>query len=131
MSNAGSEVTSHHDGHGLTERIHVIRADEPGPGGAHHLYQFYVEAGSDNSERDMVGFLQFQKGPRNEEGSTPGVLTVAVLAALIDIAQDFQEGEFPSDENAAALYFMKRALAKYKERADKRAARGVLGFNKQ
>lgn len=115
-------LTTHHDGHGLTEDIKVEAVGEVGPGGAYHRYEFW-------NKEDYVGFLQFQEGPRNEEGSTPGVLSVAVLAVLEDISDAFQHGPYPSDENEEALYHIREAMNSLKKRADNRARRGVLGFN--
>ena len=34
------DITTHHDGHGLTEHIRVSTTDDIGPGGAHHRYEF-------------------------------------------------------------------------------------------
>ncbi len=134
------EIETHHDGHGLTESIRVT-TDGPGPGGASHLYALSVPAcptggaygttheGDCEAARQVVGFVQFQRGPRNAPDSVPGVVEGAVLAILIDRLEAFQAGPYPSEENAAALDHLKAALAKMKERADKRAARGVLGTN--
>lgn len=129
MENYRREVTLHHDGHGLTEAIHVYAVDEAGPGGASHEYAFFVdeELPGRGITRHHVGELVFQKGSRNEEGSTPGVLSVAVLAALIDQLTDFQAGPYPSEEGANALARLKDALYWLKMRADARAERGVLG----
>lgn len=121
-------ITTHHDGHGLAESIHVFATDEVGPGGAHHLYQFTVDGVPDGPD-ETVGFLQFQKGPRNDPNSTPGVLTVAVLAALIDIQDDFDAGPYPSEFGRLAGYHMREALLALRRRADERASRGVLGKN--
>lgn len=121
------QITSHHDGHGLTESILVEAVDEIGPGGAHHEYHFIVD--NHDGSFTTVGWLQFQKGPRNEPGSTPGVLAVAVLAMLIDQLQDFQNGPYPSPEGAQALADLEQAADWLKTRADQRAARGVLGHN--
>lgn len=127
MSTYHKEVTDHHDGHGLAESIRVFAADEPGPGGACHRYEFFVDQG--NGQMEQVGYLQFQKGPRNEEGSTPGVLTVAVLAAMIDQARDFRNGPYASREGSLAQTHMEEALHWLRARADERARRGVLGHN--
>lgn len=116
-------ITSHHDGHGLTETILVEPVDAVGPGGAHHRYAFHVDG-------ECVGWVQFQKGPRNEPGSTTGVLTGAVLAMLIDIVQDFQSGPFPCHENELVLGNLTSALFYTKQRAHERASRSVLGYNK-
>ncbi|MGA9771683.1 MAG: hypothetical protein WBV94_21815 [Blastocatellia bacterium] len=114
-----SEVTTHHDGHGLNESI-VIVASEPGPGGASHFYDFMIEG-------KRVAMLQFQEGPRNVEGSIPGVTTSAVIAALIDHLSGFQSGGLANAETSKAIKHLEMAMAQMKNRADNRAQRGVLG----
>lgn len=124
------EITTHHDGHGLTELIEVAALGEP-EGGAVHRYEFLRRSDADTKQatRATVGFLQFQRGPRGVAGSTPGLLTVAVLAALIDHHKGFQGGPFPSRENALVITKLEEALHWLRARADERAARGVLGQN--
>lgn len=115
-------VITHHDGHGLNECITITATDEPGPGGAHHVYVATVG--------DVEVFrLQMQKGPRNEPGSTPGMSTEAVIAVLEDILKDFQAGPFPSREGALTLTHLQQARMWCRERADERARRNALGFN--
>lgn len=122
------KLVSHHDGHGLAESIGVYAMDEPGPGGAYHQYAFFVETDpAREPERDQVGEIQFQKGPRNVAGSTPGVIEGAVLAVLIDRLEAFQAGDYACGENAAALEHLHSALGWIKQRAHSRAKRGVLG----
>lgn len=114
------EITTHHDGHGLNEDILVGTLDEPGPGGACHEYVLVTGP-------NTTGYLQFQKGPRDEYGSTPGVTEGAILAILIDRLESFQAGPYACEENAQTLYYLREALAWTKNRAHDRAARGVLG----
>lgn len=121
------QITTHHDGYGLTEKILVYAVDEVGPGGAHHEYRFDVEVG--NATFTSVGWLQFQCGPRDEPGSTPGVLAVAVLAVLIDQLTEFQAGPYPSGWGQEALDYLVSAADSLRKRADERASRGVLGRN--
>lgn len=120
-------LTTHHDGHGLNETIKVIATDELGPGGAHHRYVFTADVGGPSQE--SAGYLQFQKGPRGEEGSTPGVTEASVLAVLIDRLESFQAGPFACSENEAALGHLRAAMEWVHERAHARARRGVLGTN--
>ena len=113
------KITLHHDGHGLNEEL-IIEADERTVGNASHYY---------------VGILggvpcftvQFQHGPRNEPGSTPGCTDAALLAVVIDRYEGFQAGPFASREGALVLTKLQEALHWMKARADARAARGVLG----
>lgn len=112
-------IDLHHDGHGLNESI-VIEADEYGPGHASHRYNLSIDG-------VMVGVIDFQKGPRNVEGSTPGITEAALLAVLIDRLQGFQAGEYSCRENAIVLTKLEECLHWAKARADARAKRGVLG----
>ena len=114
-------VTLHHDGHGLNEAIDIT-ADPIADGGASHNYEFKI------GDR-VVGVIQFQKGPRNEIASTPGVTEAALLAVLIDRLQGFQAGPFACRENAIQLTKLEETLMWTKERANARARRGVLGQN--
>lgn len=67
-------IETHHDGHGLAERIE-IEADEPGPGGASHKYLVFVDisgtqraydSGCTGQAREKVAEIQYQSGPRAE-----------------------------------------------------------------
>lgn len=113
------EIVTHHDGHGLNESI-KIEADEPGPGGASHLYILSIN----DSE---VGRVQFQKGPRDVEGSTPGAVENAVLAIVRDRMESFNAGEYRCRENALVATKVEEAMHWLKARADERAQRQVLG----
>lgn len=114
-------LDTHHDGHGLNESI-ILITDTPDQSGAAHRYEFYINGG-------FIGSLQFQKGPRNVEGSTPGVTEAAVLAVLIDRLKGFQAGPYSCRENAIQLTKLEETLHWTKARADERAKRGVLGQN--
>lgn len=122
------EVKTHYDGHGLNESIRVVATDEVGPGGAYHSYGFYKRTDLKNQEKEL-GYLQFQKGPRDVEGSTSGVVEAAVLAVLIDRLECFQAGPYACDENREALEHLYEAMHYIKLRAHHRASRGVLGTN--
>ncbi len=114
-------ITEHHDGHGLNESI-VITTDEPDQSGAAHTY------GAEIDNRAVAG-IQFQKGPRNVEGSTPGMTEAALLGILIDRLRGFQAGPYSCRENAIQLTKLEEVLHWTKARADARAKRGVLGQN--
>jgi hypothetical protein len=116
-------ITTHHDGHGLTESI-TIQADDAGPGGASHLYSAVIDG-------EEVASIQYQRGPRNEEGSVPGVLDSVLLAIVADRMAAFQAGPFSSRENALVLTKVQEAMHWLKHRADERARRGVLGTNQK
>ena len=116
-------ITTHHDGHGLNEAIEIV-ADELGPGGASHHYNVTYRKGEIGTQ---VADVQFQKGPRDIGGSTPGVTDVALLAIVRDRVEAFQAGEFACQENAMALEGLIMAMDWMRIRADNRADRGVLG----
>lgn len=125
-------ITTHHDGFGLNDLIDVEARDEDANGVPHRV-DFYrritpEEAGL--NPRVHVGFLSFQKGPRNVAGSTPGLISDAVYAALIHIMQGFQNGPYKSREGALVLTKLEEAALWSNKRAKDRATRGVLGLNK-
>jgi hypothetical protein len=74
-----------------------------------------------------IARIQFQKGPRNEPTSTPGVTEAAIIAVLIDRLRCFQAGPYACRENAIQLTKLEETLHWTKARADARAKRGVLG----
>lgn len=117
------EITEHYDGHGLAESIKVV-ADEvdPNAGGASHSYVATING-------RQVADIQFQHGPRNVEGSTPGVLDSVLIAIVADRLKSFQAGNFPSRENAIIITKLEEVLMWMRQRADARAKRGVLGKN--
>lgn len=121
------EIKTHHDGHGLNEAIQIV-ANEPGPGGAAHRYfVWYNRATGEQKNYVHLFDVDFQCGPRNEAGSTAGVTDIALLAIVRDRLEAFQAGEYACAENDRALDAVRQAMVWMKERADNRAARGVLG----
>ncbi len=118
-------VDIHHDGHGLNESIVISKDDADGSGASHH-YEAYIEK---DGHAAVIMRVQFQKGPRNVEGSTPGCTEAALLAVLIDRLQGFQAGPYSCRENAIQLTHLEECLHWTKARADARAKRGVLGKN--
>jgi len=119
-------INYHHDGHGLAESIEVTADDrdlERG-GNASHRYRAVL------GEKEVLA-IQFQHGPRDGAGSTPGVLDSVLLAILIDRYEGFQHGPFASEENEKTLTYLYAALSTMKERADRRAAQNVLGKNER
>ena len=114
----------------------VFAIDEPGNGGAHHLYAVCRAGGGDISPEDgavhiepesHIATIQIQHGPRWESGSTPGVCMTDLLEIVRDQLRDFQQGPFPCEESANALIGVEHALFWLDARARERAQRGVLG----
>lgn len=69
--------------------------------------------------------IQFQFGGVEKNGVN-GVTSEALLAILID-RTDALNGQFPCEENEAAIKGMKEALASFNLRTSKRMMRGVEG----
>jgi hypothetical protein len=130
-------ITTHHDGHGRMERLIVLATDEPAtePAGnsSHHRYEFFYRPPSDGQSQEqdaLVAYIQFQRGPFDQPGSTPGTLGNAVLAALIDHYAGFQAGPLANRHTALTLTKLEEALFWLRARADQRASEGTLGTMK-
>ena len=119
-------ITAHHDGLGLNDRIRIEAQDED-VNGVPHRFIFSIEAGGLDIN---AGLVQFQKGPRHEDGSTPGITTETLLVVLIEMLRGFQDGPYGSREGALTLTKLEEALLWSRVRATERAGRGVLGHNK-
>lgn len=105
----------------LNDGLTIKALDEPSSGGASHL--FVVE----DSNGQECACVQFQKGPRNEDGSVSGVTHAAMIALLLQPLYDFQKGPFPSRETALLITKLEEALDLCHRRTRERAARNVLG----
>lgn len=116
-------LTTHHDGFGLNDSI-VIESDDrdPNAGNGTHKYVASIDG-------HIIATIQFQHGPRNVEGSTPGLTSTALLAMLIDHLDGFQDGPYRCRENAVALTHLETAQLWMEKRTRDRAKRGVLGVN--
>lgn len=104
----------------------VFRADEPGAGGACHVYKVY-SCGTEECESARVAEIRFQHGARYAEGSTTGVLDSDLLEIVRDRLKAFNQGEYATRENACAITHIEEALMWMNKRAEDRAERGVLG----
>lgn len=101
----------------------VIVADEPHTvNGGHHRYLIQL---TDSDCDDAV--IQFQDGPRNEEGSIRGVLDGDLLEIVRHRIASFQNGPYKTRENAIALTHIEEALLWMNKRVEDRTARGVMG----
>lgn len=132
------ELTSHKV-NGCNEALTVTVEDEPGSGGANHLYMirgfntktntscpFTARHGSPAEHATVL----FQNGPIPEVG-TNGITHEALLAVLIDRLQSFQKGPYACRENAIALTKLEEAQHWLKHRTEARLARGVEGTHQK
>lgn len=118
--------------------IDIKVADQPGSGGASHLYMI---EGFNTKSNPSCPFIErhgepathatilFQNGPIGEVGVN-GVTQEVLLAVVIDRLRSFQSGPFSSRENALALTKCEEALHWLQQRTIDRMCRGVEGQHK-
>ena len=118
--------------------------DEPGAGGANHMYGITnLDIGKNPSyehcdEEKAANYdgpedctwIIFQNGPIKESGVN-GVTQEALLTIVIDRLRSFQSGPFSCRENAIALTHCEDALMWLQRRTIGRIKRGVEGTNKK
>lgn len=126
------------DGHKVNEcnnELTIDVVDEPGSGGANHLYKitgFNTASNPSCPFQKLYGepakhsTVLFQNGPIPERG-TNGITHEALLAIVIDRLECFQAGPFACQENQLALEHVRAAQSALKSRTEKRLARGVEG----
>lgn len=116
-----------------TLKIEVL--DEPGAGGANHLYSISgFNTGTNPSDpfKARHGYpaeystILFQNGPINEVGVN-GVTQEALLAIVADRLRSFQAGPYACRENALALTKIEEAQHWLLSRTRSRMSRGVEG----
>ncbi|CAB4200412.1 hypothetical protein UFOVP1339_43 [uncultured Caudovirales phage] len=108
-------------------QIEVI--DQPGSGGANHLYRIGgYDNGTNPSTSTWINLtdILFQNGPIPEKG-TNGLTHEALLTIVMDRLRSFQRGPFASRENALALTHIEMGLMWLQQRTLRRLARGVEG----
>lgn len=117
------------------DKLTIEVLDDPGAGGANHLYQI---TGFDSDSNAVCPFkarhgqsakhstVLFQNGPIAEVGVN-GVTHEALLAILCDRLRSFQAGPFACRENALALTKLEEAQHWLLHRTRARMARNVEG----
>lgn len=109
----------------------VYAVDLAGPGGAHHKYEIYKYDGLIGGSSDLIGLVNFQKGPRHDEDSQQGIMDTDLLEIVRHRLQCFQAGPYSSEYNAKALEHLEIALMYLNRRVEDRIERNVLGtYNK-
>jgi hypothetical protein len=115
------EITTHKV-NGCNDALKLTAVDEPGSGGANHVYDITPTIGNAKGLR-----IEFQNGPI-KEGMPPNGLTNEVLLAVVqDRLCGFQTGKFACDDNAEALELINKAISVLQRRTLARVARGVEG----
>lgn len=111
------------------DQLSITVADEPGPGGANHVYWIQdlpMYAVGPNTSGNVDTQLKFQNGPIAEVGVN-GITHEALIAILIDRLQAFQDGPYKCRENALALTKLEEAAHWLHHRTLARMQRGVEG----
>lgn len=114
---------NYHKVNPVNDTLDIIVGDEPGAGGANHVY--LVEHSASAGVPPMLT-ISFQNGPINENGVN-GVTQEILLAIVIDRLRSFQSGPFSCRENALALTKCEEALQWLHSRTLERMRRGVEG----
>ncbi len=122
-------------GDSANHQLKIEIQDEPGQGGAQHLYSITGFSTKSNPSDPFVArhgapaehsTVLFQNGPIKEFGVN-GVTQEALLAIVIDRLRCFQAGSFSCRENAIALTHCEDALMWLQRRTVARIKRGVEG----
>lgn len=121
------------------DKLKIEVLDEPGSGGACHLYHITGFNSATNPSDPWTArhgqpaehsTILFQNGPIKEVG-TNGVTHEALLAILIDRLQCFQAGPYANEYNESALESLHRAQRCLLNRTKERTERGVEGTHEK
>lgn len=117
--------------------LNIAVLDDPGAGGANHLYEITgFETGtnpslpSEGTQPKSKTTILFQNGPIAEAGVN-GVTHEALIAIVVDRMRSFQAGPYACRENALALTKLEEAQMWLLQRTRGRMARGVEGTHVQ
>lgn len=121
------------------DKLTIAVMDEPGSGGANHLYMISgfdtatnpvkIDDGSESGlpvAASQACAIIFQNGPIAEVGVN-GITHEALLAILADRLESFQAGPYASNYNAMALLHIRSAQEFLHQRTKDRMAQGIEG----
>lgn len=116
------------------DTLTIAAVDEPGSGGAHHLYRITgykaqtnpSGEGAEGDGIDEATAILFQNGPIGEVGVN-GLTHEVLLAIVADRLRSFQKGPFATKANACALTHIEEAQHWLQQRTLERMRRGVEG----
>lgn len=112
------------------DQLQVIAMDEPGSGGANHVYAVRgFTADNPGGAGPLAGgttLIAFQNGPINEVGVN-GLTHEVLLAIVADRLRSFQKGPYSTRYNAIALTHIEEAQNWLNRRTLERMRRGVEG----
>lgn len=128
------ELTDHRV-NSANDEVKIEVLDEPGAGGANHLYSITGFNTGSNPSCPFTGrhgqpaehaTVLFQNGPIGEVGVN-GVTQEVLLAIVADRLRSFQAGPFACRENALALTKIEEGMHWLQQRTLERMRRGVEG----
>lgn len=120
------EITTHM-ANDMNKLLRIEVLDEPGPGGANHLYGITSMEPRDASKPPAVTLpIRFQNGGIQEAGIN-GVSNEALLAIVEDRLKAFQSGPYSCRENSVALTKLQECMMWLERRTRDRLGRGVEG----
>lgn len=132
------ELTSHKV-NPANDVLDIEVLDDPGAGGANHLYQingfntasnpscpFTARYGKPSDHATIL----FQNGPIAESGVN-GVTQEVLIAICIDRLECFEAGPFANEHNQRALVHLRDAQEELLSRTRERMARGVEGTHQK
>ncbi|MCP2134585.1 hypothetical protein J2S28_001637 [Rhizobium sp. SLBN-94] len=116
------------------DKIEIRVTDEPGAGGANHVYEVWlpdtvVDGPGEGHTHGPEATIRFQNGPINEKGIN-GLTQEVFLAIVADRLRSFQSGPYACRENALALTKIEEAQHWLHSRTLARMSRGVEGTHK-
>ena len=119
------------------DKLVITVLDEPGSGGANHLYRISGYSSETNASDPFTAkygapadhsTVLFQNGPISEGGvGVNGVTHEALLAIVVDRLRSFQKGPYACKANACALTHIEEAMHWLQQRTLERMRRGVEG----
>lgn len=118
-----------HKLNGVNDSIDIMAVDDPGPGGANHVYELSLSSPPDGPGITAVNgttVIRFQCGAIQEAGIN-GVTNEALIAVVLDRLRGFQSGQFAGRDNAMAISHLEDALMRLQRRTRDRISRGVEG----
>jgi hypothetical protein len=120
------QITSHRV-NPVNDQVNIEVVDQPGAGGANHVYVVSWPIGTTGREQVTI---RFQNGPIAENGVN-GITQEVLLAIVADRLECFQRGAYACAENQAALNHVLEAQRVLASRTKKRVAQGVEGTSTQ
>lgn len=125
------KITEHRI-NGVNEAVDITVMDEPGAGGANHVYELSLSSPPNGPGITAVNgttVIRFQDGAVHEAGIN-GLTNESLIAVVLDRLRGFQSGQFAGRDNAMAISHLEDALMRLQRRTRDRQARGVEGFQK-